>query len=534
MFARHSPTNSLLVEASDPFEIRSVIPDSKVLPPSGLNGFTVALKHSVDNIRILRNLGYGDAPLPPYSYPGKHAPFEHQKVMVDFYCTTERGFNLSDMGTMKTAPTCWAADILMSQGIIRRALVLCPLGTVNIVWMQEIFDTCMHRHGVVVHGGAERRAKALAADCDFYIVNHHGLLSREVSRALRTRKDIQLIVVDEGSFFRNEKTDIYKALEACIQPWHRIWWLTGAPTPNYPTDAYSQAKIINPTSVPKFFGTFKRETMHQVSQYRWVPKAGAKGMVYKALQPAVRFRKEDCVDLPPVVTVPFQTKMSAEQAKYYKEMASQMRMAFEMGEQITAVNAADKINKLRQILCGCVKDTKTGDYFPLDFSPRFDTLREVIESAEAKVLIIVPFKGILDPLAHEMHKLAKKDARYTTEIVNGDVSPGMRDKIFLRFKKQQEPHTLLCHPRVMAHGLNLTEADVCCFYAPIYSNDEYGQVIERYNRMGQKFKMTLARIGAHPMEWQIYRMLDNRRQDQEAILNLFKTAITKFDLREAA
>ena len=107
--------------------------------------------------------------------------------------------------------------------------------------------------------------------------------------------------------------------------------------------------------------------------------------------------------------------------------------------------------------------------------------------------------------------------------MNGDVTPKQRDKIVLDFKTQQDPHVLLCHPRVMSHGLNMTEADMTIFYAPIYSNDEYQQVIERFNRAGQTRKMTIVRIGAHPLDWEIYKMIDNKKATQNSILDLYKT-----------
>ena len=70
---------------------------------------------------------------------------------------------------------------------------------------------------------------------------------------------------------------------------------------------------------------------------------------------------------------------------------------------------------------------------------------------------------------------------------------------------------------VMAHGLNLTEADTLIFYAPIYSNDEFQQVADRFNRAGQTRKMTIVRIGAHPLEWDIYRQLDGKATTQNSI-----------------
>ena len=75
----------------------------------------------------------------------------------------------------------------------------------------------------------------------------------------------------------------------------------------------------------------------------------------------------------------------------------------------------------------------------------------------------------------------------------------------------------------MAHGLNLTEADTIIFYAPIYSVDEFQQVIERFNRTGQKNSMTIVRIAAHPLEWEIYKLIDTRTITQDNILNLYKS-----------
>jgi SNF2 family DNA or RNA helicase len=143
---------------------------------------------------------------------------------------------------------------------------------------------------------------------------------------------------------------------------------------------------------------------------------------------------------------------------------------------------------------------------------------EAVEGASGKVLVVAPFKGIITPLAKAIR--AKK---YSVGVLNGDVSPRERNEIIHAFKTQPDPHILLCHPKVMAHGLNLTEADTLIFYAPIYSNDEYQQVIERFNRAGQKRKMTIVRIGAHPLEWAIYRVVDNRGVTQDNILKLYKT-----------
>ena len=199
----------------------------------------------------------------------------------------------------------------------------------------------------------------------------------------------------------------------------------------------------------------------------------------------------------------------------HKEMRAEIVRNNGIGN-ITAVHAADQLNKLRQILCGAIKDPVTNEYIPLDFGPRFLDLCDIIDQAAAKVIIVVPFKGIIRHL-----EAALLAAGYTVGVLNGDVTVGKRKKIIDDFKNTPNPQNLLCHPQVMAHGLNLTEADYTVFYAPIYSYDQYAQVIERFNRTGQTRKMTVVRMAAHPMEWAIYRVIDNRHVTQQTILDLY-------------
>jgi SNF2 family DNA or RNA helicase len=75
--------------------------------------------------------------------------------------------------------------------------------------------------------------------------------------------------------------------------------------------------------------------------------------------------------------------------------------------------------------------------------------------------------------------------------------------------------------------LNLTEADVCIFYAPIFSNDHFQQVVERFNRPGQTRKMTVIRMGAAgtSLEFDIYASLDRKQDDQNTILDMYKRII---------
>jgi SNF2 family DNA or RNA helicase len=202
-------------------------------------------------------------------------------------------------------------------------------------------------------------------------------------------------------------------------------------------------------------------------------------------------------------------------------MYEEMVLTSQSGVAITAQNAADQIGKLRQVLCGAIKDPSTGLYRLIDHRYRVKDLCDTMEtSAAKKTIIIVPFKGIIRSLGEDLGKRG-----YKLGILNGDVSPARRVTIIRDFKSGLIDH-LLCHPKVMAHGLNLVEADLTIFYAPIYSNDDYRQVIERNNRAGQIRTTTVVRMQAHPLEKQIYRQLDNKGETQDNILRLYTSIVT--------
>lgn len=513
----HAESKSLLLRVKNPDLIKNLLPRWKDVDYEGHN---LAVPHHVDTVRVLRNIGI-QAPLPilhHYGFPiaAGRTPFLHQKETAAFCTLHPRLFVLNDPGTAKTVPVLWAADYLMKIGQIRKVLIVAPLSTLDLVWANEIFGTLMHRTCAVLHGSRERRLGLLEQDVDFYVINHHGL--EIILKDLRGRSDIDLVVVDECAEYRNAGTAMYDALANSIGK-RRLWMVTGTPTPKAPTDAWAQARLVNKNSVPEHFNHWKRRTMMQISTHKWLPKPGSYEMAHAVMQPAIRFRKKDVLeDLPPVLYGQRQVALSKEQLKAYSQMRNEMILEW-AGGQIDAVNAADRISKLRQIALGAVKIPGTEDYTIIDHKPRLKVLLEEIDRAQAKVIVIVPFKGIIKALAEEVGK------HHSVEVINGDVSKTRRDAIFTRFKMDVDPRVLLCHPQVMSHGLNLTEADTTIFYGPIFSNNLASQVIERFNRPGQRNSMTILQMGATTLEWDIFRLVAGQSANQNSMLDLFRNEV---------
>jgi SNF2 family DNA or RNA helicase len=219
----HEPTQSLVLNVADPFAIREILDNSRIIDHPNWN---LQVQHTLESAKVLRNMGLA-APAPirfQYRWPGKFRPFKHQIVMAEFLTLHRRALNLSEMGTMKTNAALWAMDWLMETGRVQKALVLAPLSTIERVWRQDGFDTVMHRSSIIVHGPKERRYAALKADVDFYIMNHDGLRDTEMLDMIAKRGDINLLIVDEASMFRNPSTAKFKALNRlCLRQDMRVW-----------------------------------------------------------------------------------------------------------------------------------------------------------------------------------------------------------------------------------------------------------------------------------------------------------------------
>lgn len=523
----HTPSKSLLlrVKPQTQHTIQGVFPQHHRIVQYQGNQI-LAVPHNLEVVKVLRNMGI-KAPSPIRYYYDWPRParfervFDHQYDTAEFLTLNPRCFVLNEMGTSKTASALWAADYSMKIGQVKKVLIATTLTTMESVWMNEIFDVCMHRGAVVLHGSADKRRELLARETDFYIINHAGL--KVLAKDLIARKDIDLVIVDECSIYRNAGTDAYDTLAAIVKG-RKLWMMSGAPCPNAPTDAWALARLVSPNLVPAHFSQFKRKTMSQVSTYKWVPRPGSHEMAYAALQPGIRFKKADCLTLPPVTTSNRHCQLTKEQQDAYQQMKT--NLVLHMPAQVSAVNAADAISKLRQILCGAVK-LPDGSYQPLDHGPRFDALTEAIEQAAAKVIVVCPFKGIARVLRDELQAWHdKRGDGLRTAIVNGDVSMTDRKRIFEDFRDDPALNEIVCHPAVMAHGLTLTQADMLVYYAPIYSNDQAIQVNDRINRPGQKLHMTIVRISANPLERAIYALLDTRTQTQENMLALYKKELS--------
>jgi len=432
-----------------------------------------------------------------YEWTGKLTPFEHQKTTASFLSLYKKLFVFNEAGTGKTASVIWAVDYLMKLGLIKRVLVICPLSIMKSAWQEDLFKFAMHRSCSVAHGAADRRKKIIDAGSDFVIINFDGVA---VVKDTILKSQFDLIVVDEANAYKNAQTNRWKILRDLAKTVDRLWMLTGTPAAQSPLDAYGLAKLVSPHRVPKYYTPYRDTVMYKVSQHIWRPKPGADKVVHNVLQPAIRFEKDQCLDLPEVVAVEREAPLTAQQQKYYTLLKKQMTMQA-AGEQITSVNAATNLNKLLQISGGAVY-TDDREVVQFDVKNRLNVVLEVINEASHKVLVFVPFTHTIELLKEFLNK-----HKIPSEIISGKVSLNNRSKIFHDFQTKDDPQVLIIQPQAASHGLTLTAADTIIWYAPVTSVETYLQANARIDRPGQKHSMTIVHIQGSEVEAKIYGML---------------------------
>lgn len=494
-----------------------LVPDHKVLDHPE-HGRLIVLPHKPDIVKLVRNLGL-DAPAPilsHYDWSGD-TPFMTQKATAAMLTMNNRAYVLSEMGTGKTRATLHALNFLKQTGEIRKSIIVAPLSTLSHVWEREIFRFFPHLSTSVLHGTRAKRREKLEVDADIYIINHDGL--HTIKDDLLRRRDIDLIVVDELAAFRNGRTRRWKCLNEFIGNRKYCWGLTGSPTPNEPADAWAQVRLLTPNRAPKFFKMFKTATMMQVSQFKWVPRQGAKKMVHRAMQPSVRFTRDECVELPPIIHIEREVPLSAEQQKAYKALIQKFYVEFKEGK-ISAANEGVKHSKLLQLATGWIYDNN-GGVVALDNSDRVDALLEVIDEAEGKVIVFVDF-------IHAAKRLYEAVRGHTSaELVIGETSKTERDRIFTEFQSAVSPRVIVAHPKCMSHGLTLTSANVIVWFSPTMSLETYEQACARVSRPGQTRKQLIVHLTGTPAESKVYSRLQKRASMQGALLELFEDQETQ-------
>jgi SNF2 family DNA or RNA helicase len=446
----------------------------------------------------------------PYKFPAE--AFMVQKWTAALFIENTRAYCLNDLGTGKTRSILYAFDCLRLAGIVKRLIVICPLTAMKRTWMREIVQFMPWLKAVILHGkDAKARGIKLLQKAHVYIINHDGL--EILQDSLIERDDIDCVCVDEVAAYRNGAAQRTKVLREFARTKAYVWALTGSPIPRAVTDVWGPCSCLTPHTVPRFFTIFRDQLMIKKTMYSWEARPGAEERAVACMQPSVRFRLDEVVELPPRVIQYYPAALTPRQSYVYEAMRKQA-VALVGENRIDALNAGAVLSKLLQIAIGYVY-TRDGKTVYMDNTPRLQLILDLIDSASRKVLLFAPFKSAVAALS-DMLKVNK----INHAVVTGDTPLKHRDQIFGDFQDTQRYKVIVAHPACMAHSLTLTKANTTIWAGPVTSLEIFTQANGRTYRVGQDERTLVAMVGGTAMEKKMYTLLGKNERLQNRFLEI--------------
>src|SRR5690606_26974952 len=249
--------------------------------------------------------------------------------------------------------------------------------------------------------------------------------------------------------------------------------LNGTPNPNSVMELWHPALLIDDgkrlgTSYTRLRSSVQVPTQvgPMSNHIRWDDKPGANQAVNELLSDiTVRHAFEDVMThVPPNHKDVKRFSLSPRAQKAYEKMETDLIMALEEGEVISAIHAASLRTKLLQIASGAVYNSDGEGAYSIIDSTRYELIGDLVEERQHSV-VFCNWKHQRDLLCQEFESRGLSFA-----LIDGSVPQRERDKI-VRDYQAGKYRTILLHPRTGAHGLTLTRGDTTIFASPIYEAD---------------------------------------------------------------
>jgi len=409
---------------------------------------------------------------PMIPMPVKARPYDHQYKAFDFACekfglvpsaSRSNGVALlMEMGTGKTLTSIAILGALYQFGLIRRALVVCPV-SIKGVWEQEIAKFAAFPCNVTVLTGASKDNKKLLNGISrdglqVVIVNYES--ARIIEKELLDF-DADLIIADEAHKIKEARTAQSKTMHHLGDKARYKLLLTGTVITNRELDVFSQYRFLNRKVFGDSFFVFRNRYFDMTGYGNHIPRF-RNYMLDDFLQRmhsiAYRVTKAECLDLPDISEEIRYVQLDPKAMKIYKELEKESYT--ELGDsEVSAVNVLTKLLRLSQVTGGHLTDDE-GDT-NLVSTDKLKALSDILDSAVAEEKKIVVMARFVPELNDIQGLLEKKKIGYA--VVRGGVKN--REEEIRRFQEDADCRVFVGQIAAAGLGITLTAASTMVFYS---------------------------------------------------------------------
>ncbi|NBS67355.1 DEAD/DEAH box helicase [bacterium] len=434
--------------------------------------------------------------------------FDHQIKTTDFLLKAPRALVTSDPGTGKTRSVIDA----YAQRKEGRMLVLAPLSILSASWGDDIKKFQPKLTYVVAY--AKNREQAFKSDADIVIANHDAVKWIVKNEQLLTGFDT--LCIDEFTAFKNKDSQRSKAVLKIAAKFKYRIAMSGTPNSNTILDIWHPALIVDDGERlgKRFYGFRSAVCTSRFNGFanEWVDKPNAQEIVAASIKDInIRYRLEDCIDMPEQSVHTMCVQLTPEIMKQYKLLAEDS-VLYTGKATINAINAGARVKKLLQLCTGSVY-TEDGTSQGIH-SERYELVMQLVSERKHS---LVAFNW-----RHEREHLVKLAEEMGIEyaVIDGETPANKRKDIVDRMQAGQL-QVVFAHPQSAGHGLTLTKATTVIWASPTYNAEHYQQFNRRIYRAGQTQKTEVIHIAASDTwEPDVYTKLETKLERMEDLLNI--------------
>jgi len=422
-------------------------------------------------------------------------PFDHQVRMFEWGRRRKTMAFLSEQGTGKTRSALDVCQYRLETNRIKNILVVCPLSVISS-WQDEIKTWCkpgLNRHTVLVGTKEQRKQKlenGMMTGVQFFIINYDGV--RTIEQALQRHK-WGMIILDESIMIKNRQAQRTKAIKRVAANTEYKLIMTGSPITQDALDLHSQFEFLDGgRTLGKNYFQFRNRFFQEINfgQFsKWVPRKGSppeiQRMVYTS---AIRYTKEQCLDLPEKIFQQRYVSMTAKQAKMYKDMSDQLIAEIEDGEYTSAALVVTKLIRLSQITAGVVTPDNSEEARRINAQgkdPKNSEIIQLIEQSDDQFVIWCRFRKEIMMVVEDLRKKG-----YEVGYIYGDVKQADRARAIDDWRAART-RVLVCQVATAGMGITLLPRDPGVGITVIYRSNDYSlnnrlQSQDRTHRIGLK------------------------------------------------
>lgn len=418
-------------------------------------------------------------------------------------------------------------------------VVICPKSIINTAWIADA-TTFFPELGVLpVKAGMTKQEQQVYINkivpegvkvskisdafpyADILVMNPEQFKKYYAEGVLNNYKGL---ILDESTCIKDGRAQITKAVLAFSNTCSYVYLLSGKPAPNTPIDYFYQIQAINPSIFGKSKLKFINNYFRQLDSlgYKYELRGDMKPLFTRLLDLCSIFvSKQDCLDLPDMVSIIRSVDLAPATMKLYKEMEKEQVVLIQ-NRDITAMNKLTSLMKLRQITSGFIIDTEKKTTVTLGDRSKLNELANIIEElGDKKAIIWINFKEEVRCIEE---LLTKKGYTYVTAYQGTENVDDSINKF-----KSNEAQFIIAHPKTLKYGVTFTgpSMKVNCtyaiYYSLSYSYEDFYQSRDRIYRKGQTEKCTcIFLLADKTIDTTIYKVLQNKGSNAELLENLTK------------